>query len=53
MQLRHCGNGTDAEMVKDGQLFRRVQRNCWDPDVRIHEMDAAGQSLLDCMSSAA
>jgi len=28
--------------MRDGRLFRRVQRNCWDPLVRIQDMNATG-----------
>jgi len=41
VQLRHCGNG-QADMMEGERFFRRVQQNCWDPETRIKDMDAAG-----------
>lgn len=31
-----------ARMIRDGQVFREIQSNCWDPRVRIGEMDSLG-----------
>ena len=31
-----------ARMMMDGRFFREVQANCWDPEVRLSECDAAG-----------
>lgn len=41
IQLEHHGPGC-ARMLKDGEFFREVQANCWDPKVRMRECDAAG-----------
>ncbi len=38
IQLEHHGPGC-ARMLRDGEVFREVQANCWDPDVRLHECD--------------
>ena len=39
--LEHDGCGC-ADMVMDGQRFRTIQQNCWDPATRIAECDAHG-----------
>ncbi len=44
IQLEHHGPGC-ARMLKDGELFREVQANCWDPRVRLLECDAHGVSV--------
>ena len=38
VQLEHHGPGC-ARMMLDGEHFRDVAPNCWDPDVRISECD--------------
>lgn len=35
-------NPNKADMIKDGKVFRVVERNCWDIDTRVAEMDACG-----------
>lgn len=41
VQLEHCGPGC-ARMVKDGEFFRQIDHNCWDPQVRLQECDVHG-----------
>jgi aminocarboxymuconate-semialdehyde decarboxylase len=41
VQLEHHGPGC-ARMTIDGQLFRKIEANCWDPRTRIKETRAAG-----------
>ena len=37
-----CGMVGKANMMKDGQFFRTVEQNCWDPATRVKEMDRDG-----------
>jgi len=39
-----------AKMMKDGKVFRVIQENCWDPVVRIKEMDLSGTSTEELKS---
>ena len=38
IRLEHDGCGC-AKMMRDGQFFREVEANLWDPGVRLHECD--------------
>jgi aminocarboxymuconate-semialdehyde decarboxylase len=41
ISLRGCDR-CSADMLRDGQKFRTIRHNCWDPEVRIAECDASG-----------
>jgi aminocarboxymuconate-semialdehyde decarboxylase len=41
VRLEHSGPGC-ARMMIDDRLFREIQANCWDPDVRIAEFQQHG-----------
>jgi aminocarboxymuconate-semialdehyde decarboxylase len=41
LQLQHHQNGC-ATMMVDGNRFREISENCWNPEIRLAECDAAG-----------
>lgn len=45
IQLEHNGPGCALMKRDDGRSFRNIDQNCWDPEKRIEEMDAAGVSV--------
>lgn len=44
VQLEHHGPGC-ARMLRDGEPFREVAANCWDPSVRIADCDSTGVTV--------
>lgn len=44
IQLEHHGPGC-ARMLRDGEFFREIEANCWDPPTRIKECDAHGVTV--------
>jgi aminocarboxymuconate-semialdehyde decarboxylase len=45
IQLEHSGPGCARMMRDDGYEFREIQKNCWNPEKRIEEMDASGVNV--------
>lgn len=41
VQIEHHAPGC-ARLIRDGELFREIRANCWDPDARLRECDAHG-----------
>lgn len=39
-------------MMKDGQLFRIIDSNCWDPNVRLRDMKETGLLAINAIPSA-
>ncbi len=44
VQLEHHGPGC-ARMLQDGKLFRDIEADCWDADVRIADCDRTGVNV--------
>lgn len=44
IRLEHCGPGC-ARMFRDDQLFREIEANCWDPQVRLADCARFGVDL--------
>ncbi len=42
--LKHLGNG-EAMVMRGDREFRRIQQNCWDPKLRLEELDRQGVDL--------
>lgn len=44
IRLEHCGPGC-ARMLRDDQLFRVIEQNCWDPETRLRDCNRFGVDL--------
>ena len=44
LTLEHDGSGC-ARMMRDGELFRSVEQNCWNAETRLAECDAHGVAV--------
>jgi Predicted metal-dependent hydrolase of the TIM-barrel fold len=45
IELEHNGPGCALMKKDDGRSFRQIEDNCWNPEKRIQEMDAAGVNV--------
>ena len=45
IQLEHSGPGCALMKKDDGQSFREVDENCWNPERRIEQMDETGVTV--------
>ena len=41
VQIQHDGPGC-ARMLRDGEVFRKIESNCWDPDCRLNDCKQSG-----------